>query len=262
MDKILPLDIVLSLFPLFKKEHEFLWLLSVNKLYNELKTKVFFKQIVHYTPKIKEIFYYKQLNLFYIAYIENQWYIPEHIKALKCDHINPNAIVPLEPGDIPNSVFYLDLGFYYDHPLKPGDIPNSVRSLVLGSRFSQQIKEGDIPNSVRTLTIYSHFRAYCIAKSFIPSSITKLIFGRDFSTNFVRLNIPHTIKTVVFGDYFNKDLNIGDIPPSVHTLEFGSQYNKRFLEGVIPPSVKTIILPKSYMYPVPKNSNRVIIHKN
>jgi len=103
----------------------------------------------------------------------------------------PSNVKLLANGDIPETITFLNL-IKYKGKLKPGDIPNSVTTLVLGYCPKNGIEEKIIPKSVTEL-IFGQYFNQILEPGDIPDWVTTLYFGDSFNQELKLGVIPQSV---------------------------------------------------------------------
>lgn len=153
----------------------------------------------------------------------------------------------IPPGAISNNVKSLVLGFN-DLPLclEPGSIPSTIEFLELGYYFID-IEEADLYNESAELNIPADVIPTTITRlvlnqlpcpDTIPAHITQIDFGSLFNRPIPVGVIPDTVKTIVFCCDFNQPIEPGSIPSSVERLAFGYRFNQPLSSDMLPNSIK------------------------
>ena len=171
-------------------------IISLNKFFNNIKTKfIFNKQL-----KVKLIDQYKwYYDCLTNIIINDNLKFPKSITHL-C-YVDEHMAYELK-NKIPNSVTNLNLEYYFNQPIDDC-IPNSVKYLTFGRCFNQKIKN-HIPNSVIYLSFGMRFNKKI--ENCLPDSIIELRLSLLYSrkTSKFPLNLKYLYCSKEFYE-LNKD---------------------------------------------------------
>ena len=173
--------------------------------------------------------------------------LPEGLRRL---YFNDNFNTPLQPGSIPSSVTYLQLGKSYNQPLPLNLFPSSssLRHLVLGDRFNRSIEPGVLPPSLRRLSLGFDFNRPLLPGS-LPEGIQWLEMGRLFNQSIPPGVLPRSL-THLRLYHFDKPLQMGSLPSQLIHLSLGTQFNQPLLPGILPCSLRQLVLSAPFRHPL------------
>ncbi|GAM17006.1 hypothetical protein SAMD00019534_001810 [Acytostelium subglobosum LB1] len=148
--------------------------------------------------------------------------IPSHL-YIKSVLFTNQYNLPIEPGDLPHTITYLELSPTFNQPLQPGAIPPSTTYLKFGphSEYDQPFVSGALPMSLRTLELGRCYNQQ-INPGALPSSLTSLKTGG-----------------------FNQPLIIGALPSSLIDIEL-VHYNQPIGHGVLPDSLTSMQIRRGF----------------
>jgi len=144
----------------------------------------------------------------------------------------------LETFDLPDSIFYLDLGKKFSNSLDNVTLPKYLKKIKFGYGFNQSLEYTDLPETLEVLEFADYQCSLFSVK--LPESLQEIIFEKfDRPLPFF---LPPNIKKLFLGPIYDYSANMFLIPQTLKSLEISGSVNNKILLDNLPKSLKTLAL--------------------
>ena len=162
--------------------------------------------------------------------------------------LSENHNHPLQPGSLPSTLTFLQLGWQFDQPLVPGVLPASLLQLSVTSQLEQhhELLQGLLPASLERLRLWSW--PHLLQAGEWPPALKALHLG-----TFDQLLVPDVLTSSLLFlsfDDFNHPLVPGVLPPCLVELRVGDSYDYPLPPSVLPSSLRSLSLRGAFCQPL------------
>lgn len=234
----LPIEIIRVITNYLDTNQEVVYLLSVTKGSDALKTKFMFDKFpfCKYINITKDIPYYKNISIrFYVRSSEMLKTIPKHTRHICYDYKGS-----FSECYIPKTVTHFTFGMNFSSK-ECIQIPNTVTHLEHHSNISLS-PFANVPDSVTHLTISDNTYQNSLFYYYIPPSVSHLVF--DVKLVRTRNLITKTLKSIEFtfiSPYFESFYELIKIPSLTKLIFRASNPNKELNMDKIPNHITEIV---------------------
>lgn len=149
---------------------------------------------------------------------------------------NDNFKEKLEIFDLPDSIFYLDLGDTFNNSLDNVILPKYLKKIKFGQQFNQSLEFANLPESLETLEFSDYSCSLFCVK--LPEFLKEIIFTKFNSA--VPFFLPPHIKKLRFGADYNFSTNSFIIPHKLKSLQISGSVHNKILFDNLPQSLKNL----------------------